>query len=127
MDIQLEKQPLKEYPKEKVRISKSKPFFINPRAKLVHRPRRIKYMTHLAERKPNTWSPYFSVKAYCGALVCTKGNEELVDRLDDSQIVCHRCEEIATSRGLPMSSEINGSHVHIGRIKAFGCCGSEID
>lgn len=110
--------------KYSVKISTSKPFFVNPRAKLIHRPKAIELMTHLYDAKPRLHDVYFVVECFCGYNFCTKGNEYLTSQLLENDIVCKACELKAIDSGLPSSSSINGSHVHIGGIKAFGCCNS---
>lgn len=94
------------------------PFVDNSRALLIHRPAQV--TTFKA-----TWGTHTGVHYWCGGMA-TGNVFTFLDTLDGEKLVCARCEENATSQGLPSSDELIGRHVHKGKVIAVKtCCDTE--
>lgn len=97
-------------PRKLLHVKASRPFVVNDRGHLVHRPRRITYYS----RK------HFGVTFWCGMM--TVNSEALTFVNDVDGLVCQSCEDKAKAKGLPSSDEITGHHVHIGTTRAVRQC-----
>lgn len=106
-----------EYAKSnKIHFNECSPFVENKMAVLVHRP--IQMVMHKCLNKP-----HLAIGYACGLSACGTKKFTFLDDLNESHIVCERCEEKAVKMGYGTSEEICGHHVHIGKTKAvITCC-----
>jgi len=102
----------------KLHWKRSLPFLVNPRARLIHRPRAI--ATHLSSSGSYRHN---SASFFCG----NQANGDLVVSAEppEGMLVCAKCEAAATSAGLPSSAELLGRHVCIGVVRAKNICHPE--
>lgn len=92
------------------------PFVDNKRAMLIHRPRAVITFTH---RK----TPYISIQAWCGNHFTGDDKFTFLDFLPTTgKLLCARCEAMATKAGLPSADELNGQHVHLGKLFVKRTC-----
>jgi hypothetical protein len=118
MLVHLEKE--KDLRGGKVPWTSCKPFVENTMAVLIHRPRRV--TTHKIGPR---WDPHIAVHAWCGNSMTGSTKFTFLDAPPVGRIVCARCEEKAVLSGLPSSSGLTGSHVHIGKVFAVATCCQE--
>ena len=125
MLIALNRRRYSEYTSKVIHWAACLPFVRNNSGKLIHRPRYA--ITYL---KNDCIPEHFAIEYHCGQCCSDQPNSgklEILSSPMSKEIVCHRCEEAAIQRGLPSSSEIVGSHVHVGRTKAVkDCCGGGV-
>lgn len=99
-----------------IQMKTCKPFVENSRGVLIHRP--VAVNVHKLMGKY-----HMSISYACGNTHCGSKNFTFLDVLDESKIVCARCEERAIELGYQSSREICGGHVHTGGVKAVkNCC-----
>ena len=92
------------------------PFVDNKRAMLIHRPRAVITFTHMK-------MPYISVQAWCGNHFTGDDKFTFLDSIPDGgKLLCARCEIMATQVGLPSADELNGQHVHLGKLLVKRTC-----
>lgn len=103
-------------------VDSPRPFVKNPRAYLVHR---VKSATHVFF---DTAHHHDSVVCVCGSLFTSLDVViHTVDSLLDNDVMCSRCEAIATVNGQRSTSEICGKHIHTGMLTIrTNCCGNII-
>lgn len=94
------------------------PFVINSKAKLVHRPIAVNVHKLLGKY-------HISVHYACGLMASGSKKFTFTGVLDDSHVVCHRCEMKMAEKGEQSSSKINGGHVHIGGVEVVKVCNHE--
>lgn len=95
--------------------TKCAPFVENSMGQLIHRP--VSIAVHNCLKKP-----HLSIHFACGMFACGTKKFTFLETLNESHIVCERCEEKSLKDGLQSSSEICGKHVHIGKTKAIANC-----
>lgn len=97
-------------------LKESKPFVVNDRAVLIHRPRSISlYNLHKY--------PHLGIRQWCGNTHTGMKKFTFIDAIPEGRLVCAICEVRATMAGLPSADEICGRHVHKGRMFAkIDCC-----
>jgi hypothetical protein len=98
------------------------PFVKNLRGILIHRPRSVVvYNLHKQS--------HMAIHYLCGngttAKVTNDSNIKFIPVPSNDSVVCERCETIAVTLSLHSASELAGTHVHVGRLKAaITCCGN---
>lgn len=101
-------------------LRECKPFVANKMGVLIHRPLYINLHKVMVNGRLHRW---MSIGHACGNSHCGSDKFTFLDSLDDSQILCKRCEEKAIEYGYPSAIEICGKHVHVGGVKAIKeCC-----
>lgn len=97
------------------------PFVENSQAVLIHRPRTV--ATHKINDK---YKSHIAIGYWCGNHHCGTTKFTFLDAPPEGKVLCSRCEEKATSAGLPRASDIAGRHVHVGGVVAVrSCCNDE--
>lgn len=93
----------------------AKPFVLNDRAILIHRPRQVTlYNIHKG--------PHIGISLWCGNQFTGLKKFTFLDSPPEDRLVCHACEQRALMAGLPSSSELAGKHVCVGKLKAVNTC-----
>ena len=108
------------YTKEVASIFKeSKPFVMNDRAVLIHRPRSIVlYNLHKY--------PHLAIHQWCENTHTGMKKFTFLDEVPIGRLLCAACEARALMAGLPSAESICGRHVHIGRmVPRQICCAKE--
>ena len=94
------------------------PFFDNPRAVLIHRPRSVSTYSC-------AWrGAWLAVHCWCGnGMTSNTERFAFLPDVPDGRIVCARCEDKAVEAGLPTSDQLAGRHIHKGGVVAVReCC-----
>lgn len=98
------------------------PFAINKRGVLVHRPASAcVYNIH--------GYPHIGVDFLCGMTVCDnrkKAKLTFTDALEESALLCERCEFTAARMMLPSAERITGHHVHRGKVIGVKTCCAQL-
>lgn len=94
---------------------KAAPFWFNPRAILIHRPKAVLTLIHEGLKNRS----YPVVDYWCGGHAI---RGDAVRELPQGKLLCERCEYEAVRNGLPPADEILGRHIHIGWAKAVQTC-----
>lgn len=97
------------------KISKCKPFVINARAKLAHRPKKS-VLIKLGDREPHT-----AVIYWCGNQANGIRNIDFSESTE-GRLMCFKCEQMALEAGKPSSTELAGEHVCTGQVLAVKDC-----
>jgi len=101
---------------KKIHFNTCSPFVENKMAQLVHRP--IQMVMHKCLKKP-----HLAIGYACGLSACGTDKFTFLHDLNETHIVCERCEEKAIKFGYGRSEDICGHRVHIGKTKAvITCC-----
>ena len=99
------------------------PFVKNLRGILIHRPRSV--VIYNLHKKPHMAIHYLCGNGTTGPIT----NDSYIKFIPTPQndcVVCERCEKIAITFDLPSASELAGTHVHVGGLKAIiSCCGGD--
>lgn len=109
----LDKYDVSEFPRwSKFKIVsrgiKSKPFLINPRAYLIHRPASITiYEAKFPMFRYQKGEQIIAAKTLCGATF-DKHDIKYADEIPKNSVVCFRCEAEAIRRNKKQSSELLG-------------------
>lgn len=99
--------------------TKSPPFVVNPRGKLIHRVRHVS--TYIFDGKES----HVHVTYLCGNgcnLELRSVNDALVSDPPDDMLLCSFCEDRAARAELPTGDELAGRHVHRGILVARQTC-----
>lgn len=92
------------------------PFIDNKMSLLIHRPREVSTFNSLRKS-------HIAIKAFCGNTFCGTDKFTFLASLSESgKLLCERCEINAVIKGLPSAFELNGKHVHLGKVKAVRTC-----
>lgn len=95
--------------------SESKPFVLNDRAPLIHRPRSISlYNLHKY--------PHLAVRNWCGSTHTGMKKFTFLDEVPADRLLCAACESRATMAGLPSADSLCGRHVHLGKMVPIQQC-----
>ena len=104
--------------KDPLHIKSCKPFIVNNRATLIHRPRSVSI--HKIGPK---WPHHIAFTMWCGSgQVGDFDKFDFVDQPPPNRLVCAVCEERALMSGQKSSDQIVGRHVHKGRMKPIQTC-----
>lgn len=97
-------------------MKESKPFVMNDRATLIHRPRSISLY--------NLYKyPHLAVHHWCGNTHTGMKKFTFLDEVPENRVVCAACEARAVMSGLPATDELCGRHVHKGKmVVEITCC-----
>jgi len=93
------------------------PFVENSRAALIHRVRHV--TTHQINDK---YRPHIAVKCWCGNSMTGTKKFTFISAPGTDDVLCARCEVIATKVGLPSAESIAGRHVHVGGVVVVKHC-----
>jgi hypothetical protein len=93
------------------------PFLHNENAVLIHRPRSV-----FRFRSPSVPNQNIIIDLWCGGTVYDRGQCWYMDYVEANRLLCERCELAAVRAGLLSASEIVGSHVHVGGVRAVQFC-----
>lgn len=102
-------------------MKESKPFVMNDRAALIHRPREIQLFNIYRE-------PHVAIKQWCGNTHTGIREFTFLDQVPEGRVLCATCELRAVLAGRPSADEICGRHVHKGRLFVrITCCDTHAD
>lgn len=94
----------------------SKPFVMNDRAALIHRPRVV------CDHKLAGFAPHISIEYHCGNSAAGSDKFTFLDEPPKDRLLCHACEVRAVMAGLPSAEQITGRHVHTGKMRMVQTC-----
>ena len=95
------------------------PFVDNKLAMLIHRPMEVTTYVHYKK-------PYIGVKALCGNTFVGNDKFTFIEIIpENSKLLCTRCEAKAIELGLPSADELNGRHIHLGKLIPIKTCCNE--
>jgi len=99
-------------------MKEAKPFVKNDNAELIHRPRTVTlFNLHRL--------PHIAIKQWCGNTHAGMEKFTFLDKVPEDRVLCATCELRAVMAGRPPADEINGRHVHKGRLFVrVTCCHS---
>ena len=113
------KLPLKKFDKRELGENvthwvSSKPFVRNCSGQLTHRPK------YAYSQKMSFGALWFHVGYWCGAQANGAKKLSFIDKPDESEPLCPKCEAMALKNGYPSADLVVGSSVYISNTKDHG-------